>query len=105
FRESSFDLRDATTDGAGRATLVIDPRNGETDSSRPLRLRAAISAVEPGGRAVSDDVRIPYRPNDRYVGVKSAFEDSSKEGEAARFDVISLDGAGARKAAEINWRL
>lgn len=106
FRESSFDLPDAVTDGAGRAMLVIDPNQGDTASSRPLRLRTVISAIEPGGRAVSDDVRIAYRPNDRYLGIKTAFEDNSaKEGEAAKFEVASVDRGGAQKAAEINWRL
>jgi uncharacterized protein YfaS (alpha-2-macroglobulin family) len=106
FRESSFDLPDATSDGAGKATLVIDPKLADTtDSSKPLRLHAVISAIEPGGRPVSDDLRIPFRPNDRYLGVKPQFEDSAKEGEQAKFDVVSLDRAGAQKAGEVNWQL
>ena len=87
--------------------ISLDPRAAENSkSSRPLRLRAVVSAIEPGGRAVRDDVRIAYRPEARYVGIKPAFEDrSSKEGEAASFEVVSADRTGALKAANINWRL
>ncbi len=107
FRESTFDLATATTDGSGRAIISLDPRAAqESNSSRPLRLRAVISAIEPGGRAVRDDVRVAYRPSDRYVGIKPAFDDqSSKEGDSASFDVASVDRNGVLKAANINWRL
>ncbi|MDZ4762719.1 MAG: alpha-2-macroglobulin [Alphaproteobacteria bacterium] len=106
FRESTFDLANAVTDGAGNTALVIDPRQANAESSRPLRLRAVVSAIEPGGRPVRDDVRIAYRPNDRYVGVKPAFEaGSAAENKPAVFDVVSVDRSGATKAAEINWRL
>ena len=107
FRESTFDLATATTNAQGRAVLTLDPRAADNvDSTRPLRLRTVISAIEPGGRAVRDDVRIAYRPEARYVGVKPAFDDrSSKEGEAASFEVVSVDRTGALKAAKVNWRL
>ena len=107
FRESTFDLATATTDSAGRAIISLDPRAADNaTSSRPLRLRAVVSAIEPGGRAVRDDVRVGYRPSERYIGVKPSFDDrSSKEGESASFDVISVDRNGALKAATINWRL
>lgn len=107
FRESTFDLAPANTDAAGRAVISLDPRAAENaESSRPLRLRAVMAAIEPGGRAVRDDVRVAYRPEARYIGVKPAFDDrSSKEGEAASFDVVSVDRTGALKAANINWRL
>ena len=47
-----------------------------------------------------DDIRIAYRPEARYVGMKPSFEDrSSKEGESASFEVVSVDRTGAMKAA------
>ncbi|HVY87430.1 MAG TPA: alpha-2-macroglobulin [Hyphomonadaceae bacterium] len=107
FRESTFDLAATTTDDSGKATLTLDPKAAENaTSSHPLRLRAVVSAIEPGGRAVRDDVRIAYRPSERYLGIKPAFDDkSSKEGQEANFEVVSVDRNGAQKAAEINWRL
>jgi uncharacterized protein YfaS (alpha-2-macroglobulin family) len=107
FRESTFDLATAKTDASGKAIISLDPRAAENaTSSRPLRLRAVISAIEPGGRAVRDDVRVAYRPSERYVGVKPSFDDqSSKEGEPASFEVASVDRNGALKAANVNWRL
>ena len=107
FREASFDLPRATTDGAGKATLVVDPGLAKAaDSSRPLRLRTVLSAIEPGGRAVRGDVRIPYRPAEGYVAVKAAFgSDTSQEGKPALFDVVAVDRRGAVKGATLKWRL
>ncbi len=107
FRESTFDLATGATNAAGRALISLDPRAAEeANSSRPLRLRAVMSAIEPGGRAVRDDIRVAYRPADRYVGIKPSFDDrSSREGESASFEVVSVDRNGALKAANVNWRL
>lgn len=107
FRESTFDLAGAKTDATGRAVLTLNPAAADNaTSSRPLRLRTVISAIEPGGRAVRDDIRISYRPSERYVGIKPAFDDhSSPEGKEAEFEILSADRTGALKAAEIRWRL
>jgi uncharacterized protein YfaS (alpha-2-macroglobulin family) len=107
FRESTFDLATGNTNAAGRALISLDPRAAEeTNSSRPLRLRAVLAAIEPGGRAVRDDVRVAYRPADRYIGMKPSFDDrSSREGDSASFEVVSVDRTGALKAANVNWRL
>ncbi|MBI1341001.1 alpha-2-macroglobulin family protein [bacterium] len=105
FREASFDLPVTTTDGAGAAVINLDPRNQAPASSHPLRIRAAVSALEPGGRPVRDDVRVPYRPNERYLAVKQAFEYSADEGKPASFEIAAVDRAGALKAGEVNWRL
>ena len=106
FRESSFDLPVATTDGAGKASLAIDASQAMAESSRPLRMRAVMSAIEPGGRPARDDLRVPYRPTERYVGLKPNFENgSSPEGKPAAFEVVAVDRGGAAKAATLNWRL
>ena len=106
FREIAFDAEPTVADGSGKAVVIIDPRREAVDSSRPLRLRTVVSAIEPGGRAVRDDVRTPFRPNDRYIGVRPTFADNaSPEGQPAGFEIASVDASGALKAAEINWRL
>ncbi len=107
FRESTFDIPQTVADGSGKAVLILDPALADqATSSRPLRLRTVVSAIEPGGRAVRDDVRISYRPSERYLGLKPKFEyNSSPEGKEAEFEVASVDRLGALKAAEISWRL
>ena len=106
FRERALNMDDAVADGAGRAVLVIDPNSANIESSKPLRLRAVISAIEPGGRAVSDDVRIPYRPRADYLGIRPDFEDRAQESEQAGFSIVSLHaGSAEMREAEIEWRL
>jgi uncharacterized protein YfaS (alpha-2-macroglobulin family) len=107
FREASFDLPAATTDGGGKATIVVDPAQAKAaDSSRPLRLRTVLSAIEPGGRAVRDDVRIPYRPAERYLALKPAVgNDPSPQGKPASFEVVAVDRRGAVRAATLTWRV
>lgn len=105
FTDIAFDLPDTVADGAGTAIMVIDPENRGSDSSQPLRIRAVISALEPGGRPVSDDVRIPYRPNPVYLGIRSQSEGRSERDETARFDVAAVDASGEATSAAISWRL
>jgi hypothetical protein len=106
FREIAFDANPTVADGSGKAVVIVDPRPEEVDSSRPLRLRTVVSAIEPGGRAVRDDVRTPYRPNERYLGVRPTFADeASPEGQPAGFEIASVDAQGGLKSGEINWRL
>jgi uncharacterized protein YfaS (alpha-2-macroglobulin family) len=105
FREIAFDTPATAADGAGRATIILDPSSQRPESSKPLRLHVVVSAIEPGGRAVRDDLRVAYRPADRYLGIRGKFEDSAREDEQAEFEVVALDRAGALKAGNINWRL
>lgn len=106
FSEVALELPRTVTDGAGLAVVEVSPGGTAADADRPLRLRTVISALEPGGRAVSDDVRLPYRPRKLYVGLRPRFEDDrSPEGEAVRFDVIALDARGEPRRAGLEWRL
>lgn len=106
FREISLDPPDAVADGAGRAQLYVGLEGEGRDSSLPLRVRAVVSAIEPGGRAVRDDLRIPYRPRDLYVGVRPMFDDGRvNRGSSAAFDAIAVNRAGNQREARLNWRL
>jgi len=106
FREREIGMKDAIADGSGMASLVIDPTSEDIESSQPLRLRTVISAIEPGGRPVRDDVRIPYLPRADYLGVAPAFDSRAQEGEQARFRVVSVNAAdGVARAADTEWRL
>lgn len=106
FAEEVIDLPETLTDGQGNAAMPVAPGRAGRDSSLPLRARAIITVEEPGGRAVSDDVRIPYRPRARYVGIRMAGDDDTvRRGQSTRLSLIGVGADGAALAMEANWRL
>lgn len=105
FREKIVELEDQTADGAGKAVLRVNPElSARVSSERPLRVNAVVSVLEPGGRAVTDSVRIPYRPNAMYLGIKSA-QGRTRLGEARQFELAAVSPEGAAMAAEIEWKV
>jgi uncharacterized protein YfaS (alpha-2-macroglobulin family) len=105
FSESLEDLPRTVADGRGEARVPVSADGRGEDSSLPLRVRAVIRVQEPGGRAVADDVRIPYRPQARYAGLRTDFEGAAERNAPARFSLIAVDADGAPVAAEFQWRL
>lgn len=105
FAERIISLEDQTTDGAGKATVRLAPNGRGTETDVPLRLNAVISVLEPGGRAVTQSVRIPYRPNELYLGTKPGFERRLGIEEAGRFEVASLNGAGEGVSEDLDWKI
>jgi uncharacterized protein YfaS (alpha-2-macroglobulin family) len=75
------------------------------EASVPLRVRAVVRVQEPGGRAVADDVRIPYRPRPVYAGLRAAFEGRVRRNQEASFEVIGVDALGEARDAAFKWRL
>jgi len=105
FQQIAYDLPDAITDGAGRAVLGLNAGNRGVDATQPLRARVVVSAIEPGGRPVRDDVRIPYRPRDLYIGVEPDFEGRPDQEAETVFNVVSVNAAGEQVDARLEWRL
>ena len=105
FREISRNLPETVADGAGQALIAVDPGGAGRDSSLPLRVRAVISAIEPGGRAVSDDVRLPYRPRPVYLGLKPEFEGRARRDTPIEFSLIAVNGAGEARGGMAEWAL
>lgn len=105
FSESLEDLPRTVADGRGEARVPVSADGRGEDSSLPLRLRAVIRVQEPGGRAVADDVRIPYRPQARYAGLRTDFEGAAERNAPARFSLIAVDADGTPVAADMQWRL
>ncbi len=105
FRERIIDLKDVTADGSGKAIVPIDVGNSGSDADRPLRVNAVVSVLEPGGRAVSESVRIPYRPRDLYVGIKPTFEGRPQEGEAATFEIAAVAADGKGTSERLKWKV
>lgn len=105
FREQIIELDDQTADGEGKATLAIKPgRRAGVSSGRPLRINAVVSVLEPGGRAVTDSVRIPYLPNDLYLGIK-AEQGRTRLGEARSFELAAISSDAEAIAAELEWKV
>lgn len=105
FRQVMVDLPEVTTDGAGQASLPLSVGQRGADASMPLRVRTVVRAEEPGGRAISDDIRLPYRPQARYVGLKPTFEGSAEQQKPVVFQTVVLDQEGEPEQSTIDWRL
>ncbi|MFN7054395.1 alpha-2-macroglobulin family protein [Hyphomonas sp.] len=105
FSQQILEFPDATTDGAGKATVRLAPGTAGSNSGIPLRLNTVISVLEPGGRAVADSVRIPYRPEALYLGVKPGFDASVQEGGDATFDILAVNADGSAVASRLGWKV
>ncbi len=105
FQQRILELPDATTDGAGSAMVRLEPGNAGTGSGVPLRLNTVISVLEPGGRAVTESVRVPYRPEPLYLGVKRGFDYSVEEGGDAVYQVVAVDSDGVAVPRKLNWKV
>lgn len=105
FRERIVEFEPQTTDGAGRAVVRLNPGDRGSDSSRPLRLNTNVSVLEPGGRAVTESVRIPYRPRDSYVGIRKDFDGRADRDGPAAFELAAVSAGGEIIDTELNWRV
>jgi uncharacterized protein YfaS (alpha-2-macroglobulin family) len=105
FREQIIDLDDRTTDGAGKATVRLAPGNRGQNAEVPLRLNTVVSVLEPGGRAVTESTRIPYRPRDLYLATKPAFEGRLGSGAEGTFEIAAVDAKGEGVIAPLRWKI
>ncbi|MGJ3231613.1 MAG: alpha-2-macroglobulin family protein [Oceanicaulis sp.] len=105
FGEELVDLPPVAADGAGAAQIPVTVGRRGAQASAPLRVRAVVRVQEPGGRAVADDVRIPYRPRDIYAGLKADFSGRAERKAPAEFSVIALNAAGEPMRGDLAWRL
>jgi hypothetical protein len=105
FSEQIIEITDRTTDGAGKATVRLDAGSRGQGSGRPLRLNTIVSVLEPGGRAVTESVRIPFRPDSLYLGTKPAFEGRLGEGETAVFEIAAVGADGVGTDTELRFKV
>lgn len=105
FAEEELTLPPTVTDGAGDAKLPLALAGRAQDATQPLRVQAVIRVEEPGGRAVAEDLRLPYRPRAVYFGLKSGNPDGIGEGAAATYEVIAVNADGKAVGGRANWRL
>jgi hypothetical protein len=105
FREQIIDLDDRTTDGAGITTVRLAPGNRGQNAEVPLRLNTVISVLEPGGRAVTESTRIPYRPRALYLGTKPAFEGRLGRESEGSFEIAAVDSQGEGVNTPLRWKI
>ena len=105
FQERILEFDDVTTDGAGNAVIRLQPGNAGSNAGVPLRLNTVVSVLEPGGRAVSESLRVPYRPEDLYLGLKPGFDYSVEQGGDATYQVVAMDADGNAVAQDLKWKV
>jgi uncharacterized protein YfaS (alpha-2-macroglobulin family) len=105
FQEQVQDPTTTVTDGAGRANLNI-PATLAGDTHVPLKALVTASVFEPGGRPVRESVTLRLRPRPLYLGVKIDQGDAGRRDTPVSFDIVALDAAGNRVAAQgVAWTL
>lgn len=105
FREEIIEMPAASTDGGGEAIIQLRPGTRGNQSSFPLRLNTVVDVEEPGGRAVSESVRVPYRPRDLYLGIKPGSDGRVGEGQPATFEVAAVSEEGNLIESRIEWKM
>ncbi len=106
FSERLDELPAALTDDTGRALVEVAGSPEAAEWTQALRLRVLVSATEPGGRAVTRALELPFRPRERYVGLRAELSDG--RGEANRpveVAVVALDATGTAREAALDWQL
>lgn len=105
FAEALIALPATAADGDGAAQIPVAVGRRGVEATAPLRVRAVVRVQEPGGRAVADDVRLPYRPRESYVGLKPEFSGRAERDAPAEMSVVALDPAGEPVRGDFAWRL
>jgi uncharacterized protein YfaS (alpha-2-macroglobulin family) len=106
FAEEMLDVPSQIADGAGRAVLGVDVGTLGLLTTSPLRIVGVASVIEPGGRAVREGFRFPYRPRPVYLGIKQEPTGrATNAGEASTLSFATVDPTGSGVARELTWRL
>jgi uncharacterized protein YfaS (alpha-2-macroglobulin family) len=105
FRERLIDVNVPATDEEGAAIVSLELSKSEARSSHPLRASFIAGVSEPGGRYVRENLFIPVRGQDSYVGFKSQFGERAERNKPAKIDLVTLAASGEREAAIVSWTL
>jgi hypothetical protein len=99
------DLEEQELDEQGHAEVQLTPQLAERKS--PMRLRAAFSLLESGGRPVVRTLERSWWPAPVLVGARPLFDRNvAAEGSLAEFELVRVDTAGNFKpAAELQLKL
>lgn len=93
------DLEEQELDADGKASMAIKTEFGERNS--PMRIRAAFSLLESGGRPVVRTLERVWWPAPVLVGARPLFDRNvAPEGGLAEFELARVDAAGNFKPAK-----
>lgn len=98
-RETIVPLTIAKTDAQGKTTATGTIEKIEPVTT-PLKANVTVSVFEPGGRATRDEITIPVRPRETYVGMRPRFDEYVQEGTPAEFEIALVDPTGKRLARQ-----
>ncbi len=98
FDDTDVKMEVPLTDAAGVSNA--SGNLGEiADTSLPLKAALTLSIYEPGGRTTSDNLSLPIKTRDTWLGLRPGFDGGSvNENAKAGFEVIALNGEGQRVA-------
>ncbi len=94
------------TNDQGRAEITA-PLPALPETTRPLKADITLRLREPGGRAISETASVPVASASGHIGIKPLFDGGRvPENTEAGFEIIAVDGAGARVASgPLGWEL
>lgn len=105
FQEELVNADIPLTDEKGRATLSFSLPKDSARSSYPLRAAVIAGVAEPGGRFVRENIYVPIRSQDQYIGFNPRFEGRADRKMPALIDLLAVNAAGEAVSAEISWTL
>ncbi len=93
------------TDSEGKASLNL-PLGTPGEALGPFEMQANVRLSDASRRVVERSLKRSVAPNGQLIGIRPLFEGSLPEGGFARFNVIALDGNGARTdLGDVPWQL
>jgi uncharacterized protein YfaS (alpha-2-macroglobulin family) len=99
FEAKLVELPQTTTDAQGIARVSLDTAQ-VAQAVQPLSAAVTASVLEPGGRPVSETLKLKLRPKPLYFGVKTDSSGGGEDGDRVQsFDVIAVDAQGRRVSA------
>ena len=54
---------------------------------------------------MSESIRVPYRPEPLYVGLKPGFDRAVESGADAVYEVVAINADGDAVAERLNWKV
>lgn len=90
--KKSAELPETALDDTGKASIDVP---FDTMATSPMRVRAALSLLESGGRPVVRSIERIWWPADAMIAIRPAFDrDVAREGSMAEFELIRVTPAG-----------